>query len=127
MGIFHALYDELISFFGIGDLITMFRSGDYSRLLTLDGILSSIGPVIPLLLVVEIARGLLYRKFRIEDYKVPFFIYVFNRFASRFISIAAVAFFAGIEQAADYPDYGQERRATLSVLALALPAIFLTS
>ncbi|HTQ27057.1 MAG TPA: sterol desaturase family protein [Puia sp.] len=96
MGIFHALYDELISFFGIGDLITMFRSGDYSRLLTLDGILSSIGPVIPLLLVVEIARGLLYRKFRIEDYKVPFFIYVFNRFASRFISIAAVAFCIGL-------------------------------
>lgn len=74
----------------------MFKSGDYSRLLTLQGILGAISPFIPLLLVIEIIRSAAYKKFRVEDYKVPFLIYVFNRFVSRFISIAAVAFCIGL-------------------------------
>lgn len=90
------LYREVIGFLGIEQLIEMFRSGDYSRLLTLQGILGAISPFIPLLLVIEIVRSAAYKKFRVEDYKVPFLIYVFNRFVSRFISIAAVAFCIGL-------------------------------
>jgi sterol desaturase/sphingolipid hydroxylase (fatty acid hydroxylase superfamily) len=86
------LYDEFISFFSIGPLLKMFSTGDYSSLHTLDGILSAIGPIIPFLLVIEIIRALVYKRFRIEDYKVPFFIFVFNRIVSRFISIAVIAF-----------------------------------
>jgi sterol desaturase/sphingolipid hydroxylase (fatty acid hydroxylase superfamily) len=48
------------------------------------------------LLLIEIIRALLYKKFRIEDYRIPFFIFVFNRFVSRFLSIAAVAFCIGL-------------------------------
>jgi sterol desaturase/sphingolipid hydroxylase (fatty acid hydroxylase superfamily) len=96
MEIFKTLYNEFISFLGIGSLIDMYHSGDYSKLLTFDGILGAIGPLIPLLLIIEIIRAMIYRRFRMADYKVPFFIYVFNRFISRFISIAAVAFCIGL-------------------------------
>jgi sterol desaturase/sphingolipid hydroxylase (fatty acid hydroxylase superfamily) len=95
MDILKTLYDELTGFFGISSLVDMYKSGDYSSLLTFKGILSAIGPVIPLLLIIEIARGLIYKRFKIEHYKVPFFIYVFNRFTSRFISIAMVAWCIG--------------------------------
>jgi sterol desaturase/sphingolipid hydroxylase (fatty acid hydroxylase superfamily) len=52
--------------------------------------------VIPLILLLEIARAILYKKFRIEDYKIPFLIFIGNRFISRFISIAAIAFCIGL-------------------------------
>ncbi|HEX5024703.1 MAG TPA: sterol desaturase family protein [Agriterribacter sp.] len=74
----------------------MLKSGDYSKLLTLQGILGAISPIIPFLLIIEIIRSAAYKKFKVEDYKVPFLIYVFNRFVSRFIAIAAVAFCIGL-------------------------------
>ena len=92
MSILKILYDELISFFGIGHWLKMFETSDYSSLQTFDGILSAIGPLIPLILVIEITRAAIYKRFKIEDYKIPFFIFVFNRFISRFISIAVVSF-----------------------------------
>ncbi|MBS1751476.1 MAG: sterol desaturase family protein [Bacteroidetes bacterium] len=96
MQFLHMIYEEITGFFGLGSLIEMFKSGDYSRLLTLNGILGAISPVIPLLLCIEIVRAIVYKRFRIEDYKVPFLIFIFNRFVSRFISIAAVAFCIGV-------------------------------
>jgi sterol desaturase/sphingolipid hydroxylase (fatty acid hydroxylase superfamily) len=96
MNIFRLVADEVKSFFGIGGLLDMYASGDYSKLLTLDGILAALGPVIPLILTIEILRAILYKRFKVEDYKIPFFIFVFNRFVSRFLSIAAVAFCIGM-------------------------------
>ena len=96
MEVFRILLDELIGFLGISAWIGMFKSGNYSALLTYDGLLSAIGPLIPLLLIIEIIRALVFGKFRVKDYRVILFIYVFNRFVSRFISIAAVAFCIGL-------------------------------
>ena len=96
MNFFEIIYNELIGFFGVGSLIEMYKSGDYSALLTLKGILGVISPFIPVLLIIEIIRSAAYKKFKVEDYKVNFFVYVFNRFISRFISIAAVAFCIGV-------------------------------
>jgi sterol desaturase/sphingolipid hydroxylase (fatty acid hydroxylase superfamily) len=92
MGLLKTLYQELISFLGIGPLLKMYTTGNYQSLRTLDGILSAIGPVIPFLLLLEILRALVYKRFRIDDYRVPFFIFVSNRLISRFISIGAVAY-----------------------------------
>lgn len=94
--IFTTLYNELIGFLGIQPLLDMYKSGDYSSLRTLGGIENAIGPVIPLLLIIEIIRALLYRRFKVIDYKVQFFTYVFNRFAGQFISIAMVGFCIGL-------------------------------
>src|SRR5258706_5625886 len=93
---FQILYDEIIGFLGIEQLLEIFKTGNYSSLLTFDGILSTISPLIPLLLLIEIARAAVYKKFKVSSYKVPFFIYVCNRFLSRYISIAAVAFCIGL-------------------------------
>lgn len=95
MNIWHTLYDELIGFSGLGPLLDMYHKGDYSPLRTVRGVFGAISPVIPLLLVIEIIRAGVYKRFRIEDYRMPFFVFVANRFISRFISIAAVGFCIG--------------------------------
>ncbi|HNP24760.1 MAG TPA: sterol desaturase family protein [Panacibacter sp.] len=92
MDFFKDLLNEITGFFSIGPIIDVVNSGDYSKLLTFDGVLQLLSPVIPLVLLIEIGRAVLYKRFKIDDYKIPFFIYVFNRVVSRFISIAAVAF-----------------------------------
>lgn len=97
MHFFEILYQELVAFLGgIGNWWRMILSGNYSSLLTLNGLVLALGPVLPLLLLIELGRSVLYKKFKVEDYKVPFFIYVFNRLVSRFISIAVVAFCVGL-------------------------------
>ena len=45
LNIFSILYDELIRFLGIGALIDMYKSGDYSSLHSLQGIQGAIGPL----------------------------------------------------------------------------------
>ncbi|PYF70703.1 sterol desaturase family protein [Pedobacter nutrimenti] len=96
MNIIHLLYEELTGFFGLGGLIKMVQSGNYGVLSTLEGIQMLMGPIIPLLLLLEILRGLFYKRFKIDEYKMPFLVFVLNRFISRFISIAAVAFCIGL-------------------------------
>ena len=96
MNILQTLYDEVIGFTGIKPLLDMYHTGNYQSLLTLHGILSAMSPVIPFLLFLEIIRALVYKRFRIEDYRMPFFVFVANRFISRFISIAAIAFCIGL-------------------------------
>jgi len=96
MELFRILSDEVIGFLGIGGWVAIFKSGNYASLLTYDGIKSAIGPLIPFLLILEIIRGLIYRHFNLKDYKIIFFIHVFNRFVSRFIAIAAVSFCIGL-------------------------------
>jgi len=95
MRFLHELYKELTGFFGIDPWIKMYQTGDYKALLTVQGFFSALSPLIPLLLFLEIARALLYKRFKIEDYRMPFFIFVANRFISRFISIAVVLFCIG--------------------------------
>lgn len=96
MGIFHTLYEELIGFMGLRSLLNMYHTGNYSALLTFDGILGAVSPVLPFLLVIEIIRAIAYKRFKIEDYRMPFIIFVINRTIGRFLSIAAVAFCIGI-------------------------------
>jgi sterol desaturase/sphingolipid hydroxylase (fatty acid hydroxylase superfamily) len=96
MEIFNILGDEFIGFLGVDGWLKIIKSGDYSSLRTYEGVVSAIGPLIPFLLVLEIIRALIFKKFRVADYKVIFFVHVFNRFVSRFISIAAVTFCIGV-------------------------------
>lgn len=96
MEFFQILYDELISFFGLGKLIQLIQSGDYSSLKTLDGILGVLSPLIPLLLVIELIRALLNQKFHTTTYRISFLIIVFNRVVSRFISFGTVGFIIGL-------------------------------
>jgi sterol desaturase/sphingolipid hydroxylase (fatty acid hydroxylase superfamily) len=92
MGALELLRGELMGFFGVSHWLKMFASNDYSSLLTYAGFTSAIGPLLPLLLVVEIIRALIYKNFKVRDYKLIFFTYVLNRVLGTYISIAALAF-----------------------------------
>lgn len=98
MEILQTMYNELVAFFSIGQVITMFKTGDYAVLNTLDGVLGVISPLIPLLLVIELIRALLFKKFKRSHYRIQFFIYVFNNVVGRFISIGVVGFIVGVLQ-----------------------------
>ena len=95
MDILRLLHDEVTSFFGYGSLIDLLQKGDYNKLRTWDGIRAIIGPVIPLLLLIEIIRAIVYKKFSGSHYKITMLIYIFNRFIGRFISIAVSIFAFG--------------------------------
>lgn len=96
LNVFDTLYSEVVGFFGLRGIIEMVQKNDYSSLTTFDGIRKLMGPIIPLLLLLEIIRAVFYKRFKIEDYSMPFLVFVLNRFISRFISIAMVAFCIGL-------------------------------
>src|ERR1019366_7451740 len=88
--------NELIGFFGIRSWLDMMAHHDYSPLRTYKGFTGAIGPVLPVLLVVEVVRALFRKSFKGRDYKVIFITYVLNRVLGTFISIAAFAFCVGL-------------------------------
>ncbi len=98
MEVFETLINELIGFLGIGQVIEILNTGDYSKFRTYQGITSLIYPIIPLLLILELILGLIYKRPQAKVYKVNFLIYIFNRFAGRFIAIAMVTYCIGLFQ-----------------------------
>lgn len=95
MDIVQGIQDWAMGFFGLEAPLKMMRSGDYSSLRTIDGITSIIGPLFPIVTVFEFIIAFFYRKFKIIEYKIPFFSYLINLIIGRFISIAAIAFIIG--------------------------------
>lgn len=93
---FTAVYHDFLSFWGLGSVLEIIHSGHYEKLLTLDGLRAFISPILPFLLLTEILRAILFKRFRIDDYRSPFFVFVCNRFIGRFISIAAISFCIGL-------------------------------
>jgi sterol desaturase/sphingolipid hydroxylase (fatty acid hydroxylase superfamily) len=96
MDIIRILSEQLRGFFSIDGIRKIISSGDYSALLTYEGITSLIAPILPLVLMLELVRGLVYRKFDLSAYRIPFFTYLFNSVIGRFISIGMVLFCIGL-------------------------------
>jgi sterol desaturase/sphingolipid hydroxylase (fatty acid hydroxylase superfamily) len=95
MQFLNVIYDGFLRFFGIEDLLKIIHSGNYNALLTRDGIISIFRPLFPLLLIIEIIKCVIQRKFRIIEYKIPFFSYLLNNFIGAFLSFAVVIFCIG--------------------------------
>ena len=93
---FTAVYDWIVGFFGVNEFIKIVKSGNYNTFLTYDGFISILGPLFPIVLVLEIFTALVMKKFKAINYKIPFFAYVLNAFIGRFISIAAIVFCIGL-------------------------------
>lgn len=85
------IWDEFTGFFGFGSLVDIISSGKYNDLLTWHGVTAVLGPLIPVLLILEIIRATFYKRFKVIDYKISFFTYVLNAFIGRLISFAMVA------------------------------------
>jgi sterol desaturase/sphingolipid hydroxylase (fatty acid hydroxylase superfamily) len=96
MDILNEIIEQLRGFFGIGGIQKIVESGDYGSLLTYEGVTSVIGPILPILLVIELVRGLAYRKFDIGAYRIPFLTYLFNTFLGRFVSFGMVLLCIGL-------------------------------
>jgi sterol desaturase/sphingolipid hydroxylase (fatty acid hydroxylase superfamily) len=96
MEIIQSIKDWATGFFNLDDIIRIIHTGDYASLRTLHGVLSVVGPILPIFLVLELLIACLYRKFKVIDYKIPFFSYLLNAFIGRFLSIAAVTYIIGL-------------------------------
>lgn len=98
MEILEAFYNEITGFLGITQAWEILKTGDYAVFTTYDGIVSLIYPIIPLLLILELILGLIYKRPQAKVYKVNFLIYLFNRVVGRFIAIAMTTFLIGALQ-----------------------------
>jgi len=96
MDVLKWIHAQLSDFFGLEPLLALFASGDYRSLLTVDGFAKLLAPVIPLLLLFELARGVILKRTRREDYQVPLLVMVLNRFIGNFLTIAVVGFCIGL-------------------------------
>jgi sterol desaturase/sphingolipid hydroxylase (fatty acid hydroxylase superfamily) len=92
MEFINTILKEIKGFLGYESALNIIDSGNYEALLTYNGFTSIIGPLIPLLLILEFILGVIYKNPHGKVYKVNFLIYVLNRFISRFISIGVIAF-----------------------------------
>ncbi len=96
MEIIELLKNEFIGFFSVQGLIDLIKSGNYSSLRTWGGITTALSPLIPFIVVIEMIIAFVQKRFRASEYKIQFFIYVFNRIAGRYISLGVVAFCIGL-------------------------------
>src|SRR5258706_14913737 len=96
MEIIELLKNEFIGFFSVQGLIDLIKSGNYSSLRTWGGITTALSPLIPFIVVIEMIMAFIQKRFRASEYKIQFFIYVFNRIAGRYISLGVVAFCIGL-------------------------------
>ena len=98
MEILQTLYNEIIGFLGITPVLEILNTGDYSSFKTYNGITSLVYPIIPLVLLLELALGFIHKKPQAKVYKINFLIYLFNRIVGRFIAISMTVYLIGILQ-----------------------------
>ncbi|WP_184546389.1 sterol desaturase family protein [Mucilaginibacter sp. FT3.2] len=99
MEFFNTVLNLFKGFFGWGSWVSLtdiIKTGDYSKLLTYQGFQAMLFPILPFLLLLEIIRGAFYKRFKVINYKLSFFSFVFNSFIGRYISIAMVVLCIGL-------------------------------
>ena len=95
MSVLNSLWNEIVGFFGIRQFFEILTAGAFDKFLTYEGVVALIIPIIPLLIVLELILGLVYKKPQTKVYKVIFLIYLFNRIVGRFIALGVVALCIG--------------------------------
>jgi len=91
MSVLNSLWNEIVGFFGIRQFFEILNAGAFYKFLTYEGVVALIIPIIPLLIVLELILGLVYKKPQTKVYKVIFLTYLFNRIMGRFIALGVVA------------------------------------
>jgi len=91
MSVLNSLWNEIVGFFGIRQFFEILNADAFYKFLTYEGVVALIIPIIPLLIVLELILGLVYKKPQTKVYKVIFLTYLFNRIVGRFIALGVVA------------------------------------
>jgi len=91
MSVLNSLWNEIVDFFGIRQFFEILNADAFYKFLTYEGVVALIIPIIPLLIVLELILGLVYKKPQTKVYKVIFLTYLFNRIVGRFIALGVVA------------------------------------
>ena len=73
MDFLEGLWSEVVGFFGVSRFFEILSQGNYHELLTYQGITALIAPIIPLLVVLELTLGRIYKKPQAKVYKITFF------------------------------------------------------
>ncbi|MEA1785389.1 sterol desaturase family protein [Arenibacter sp. GZD96] len=95
MEFLETIYTEVIGFLGIQQAWNLLKAGNYAAFTTYEGIVALVYPIIPLLVLLELGLGIIYKRPQAKVYKVNFLIYIFNRIVGRFIAIALVVLIIG--------------------------------
>lgn len=98
MNAINAIYEELISFFGLTPVIKAYESGNYEYLASFEGIVTCIFLAFPILLVVEFIIVLFREKQQLKTYKVNFIIIILNRLIGRVLGFSAMIWSIGFFQ-----------------------------
>ncbi len=96
MNIIKLITNEIWGFFSLDSLLAIIKSGNYAALLKYDGFTAVIAPILPIILVLELIRGFLYKKFTIVNYKIPFFSYLLNSVLGRYLSLGMTMICIGL-------------------------------
>ncbi len=86
------LLTELINFFNISQLLASYKMGGIASLLTPEGMLLFVAPIVPVLLCLEVLALGLMRKLRLHQYKTTVLTHVLNVIIGKFLVIDALAF-----------------------------------
>jgi sterol desaturase/sphingolipid hydroxylase (fatty acid hydroxylase superfamily) len=96
MNVIKIIINEIWGFFSLNGLLTIIKNGNYAALLTYDGFTAAIAPILPIILVLELTRGLLYKKFRVVNYKIPFLSFILNSVLGRYLSLGMTIICIGL-------------------------------
>jgi sterol desaturase/sphingolipid hydroxylase (fatty acid hydroxylase superfamily) len=98
MEILQAIWQDALNFFNIEELKKVLQSSDCNTFRSLQVIATILRTALPVLLLIEISRNIIYKKFRMLDYRLPFLNYIFNAVLGRLISLSIMLITIGYFQ-----------------------------
>lgn len=95
MDIAKVLLTEFLDFFRLGGLYDILKSGNYSTLKTVDGLIALLTPLAPFVIFGEMALLFFVNRKSINDYKLTLVVIFVNRVLSHLVSFSVILFCYG--------------------------------
>lgn len=95
MEILNALLTEFLDFFRLGGLYNILKSGNYSSLKTVSGLIALLTPLAPLVIFGEMGLLLFVSRKSIKGYKINLLVIFVNRVLGHLVSFSVILFCYG--------------------------------
>ena len=95
MDILNVLLSEFLDFFRLGGMYDILKSGSYSSLRTVSGIIALLTPLTPLVIFSEMGLLLFVNRKSIERYKINLLVIFVNRVLGHLVSFSVILFCYG--------------------------------